>query len=365
MVLTSAPHLCLTSFIFHRGPSCPLGSCSGGPFFILSRSHRHNLFNSYPELSAWISDHLLTESRKGDLDMALKTRDEFISSLKDLKPNVFMLGEKIDCVWKHPRFQSTLNLIGASHDFAFDSEYKPLSVVHSPLVNEPVRRLNLHIQTSKEDGVIKAKLTREVTSRRICTSCISNCLSVGWAATYDTDQKHKTSYHERFRQYVEYLQKNDVDVCWGMMDPKGHRGLMPSEQKPLTDLRIVDRGPKGIVVKGAKVHTSYGPVTQEVCVFPCRSLSEKDSDFAVAFAVPVDTKGIISLARPAPGPLQSGDMESPISSAIGGVEAMTIFDDVFVPWERVFLCGEWDMCDRAPSYFSSIHRQSKCACLAG
>ena len=58
-------------------------------------------------------------------------------------------------------------------------------------------------------------------------------------------------------------------------------------------------------------------------------------------------------------------MESLISSALGGVEAMTVFDNVFVPWERVFLCGEWDMCGQFPSYFASIHRQSKCACLAG
>ena len=84
-----------------------------------------------------------------------------------------------------------------------------------------------------------------------------------------------------------------------------------------------------------------------------------------SFAIPVNTKGITFIARPAPGPLQPRDMEGPIGSAIGGVEAMTVFDDVFVPWERVFLCGEWDMCGQVPFYFSSIHRQSKCACLAG
>ena len=297
--------------------------------------------------------------------MALKTAAEYIESLKGVNPNVFMLGEKVNRVWDNPLFRSTLNLVGATHEFSFDSEYKHLSVAHSSLVNEPVRRLNSHIQTTKEDASIKAKLTREVTSRRICTFCQSNFLCVAWAATYDADQKYKTPYHERFIEYVKYLQKNDIDVCWGMMDPKGDRRFGPSKQSPPTDLRIVDRNKEGIVVKGAKVHTSFGPATQEICVVPCRALREEDQDFAVSFAVPVDTKGIAFIARPAPGPLEPREMESPISSALGGIEAMTVFDNVFVPWERVFLCGEWDMCGQFPSYFASIHRQSKCACLAG
>ena len=297
--------------------------------------------------------------------MALKTKAEYIESLKKLKPNIYMLGEKVDKVWDNPLFQSTLNLLGATHDFSFDPEYKALSVVHSPLINEPVRRLNSHIQTAKEDAVIKAKLTREVTQRRICTWCQSNLLCMLWAATYDTDQRYKTSYHERLVEYAKYVQKNDLDFGWAMMDPKGDRGLRSFQQRPPTDLRIVDRNEKGIVVKGAKVHTSYGPVTQELAVAPCRSMTKEDKDFAVSFAVPVDTKGITFIARPSPGPLQPRDMEGPIGSTIGGIEAMTVFDDVFVPWERVFLCGEWDMCDRIPFYFASIQRHSKCACLAG
>ena len=297
--------------------------------------------------------------------MVIKTREEYIESLKKLKPTVYILGEKVDRVWDNPLFQSSINHAAKTYDFSFDEENKHLSVVHSPLVNEPVRRLNLHIQTSMEDAIIKARLTREVTSQRICTWCTSNTLSIVWVATHDVDQKYNTSYHKRFVEYMKYLQKNDIMPAWGMMDPKGDRKLRSSEQEPFTDLRIVERNDKGIVVRGAKVHTSYGPVTEEILCVPCRALTEKDKDFAVSFAVPIDTKGIIFIARPAPGPKQPTDMEKPISSTIGGVEAMTVFDDVFVPWERVFLCGEWDMCDRVPTYFASIHRQSKCACLSG
>jgi len=105
---------------------------------------------------------------------------------------------------------------------------------------------------------------------------------------------------------------------------------------------------------------------RELVVVPCRQLKEADKDYAVCCSMPVDTKGVTFVARPAPNRSRTdAQMECPIGSAIGAVEAMTVFDDVFVPWERVFLCGEWDMTGRAPHYFASIQRHSKCACLSG
>jgi len=298
--------------------------------------------------------------------VAIKTKAEYVEDLKGVKPDIYMLGEKVDRVWDDPRFQSTLSIIGATHDFSFDEEFKHLSVVHSPVVDEPVRRLNMHIQTSREDAITKVRLTREVTQRRICTWCQSNELCVVWAATYDTDQKHGTSYHERFKEYVKYLMKNDYDIGWAMMDPKGDRSLMPSQQKTPTDLHVVKKNSQGIVIRGAKVHTSYGPCARELVVVPCRQLREADKDYAVCCSMPVDTKGVTFVTRPAPNRSRAdAQMECPIGSAIGAVEAMTVFDDVFVPWERVYLCGEWDMTGRAPHYFASIQRHSKCACLSG
>jgi len=298
--------------------------------------------------------------------MAIKTKAEYIEDLKAVRPDVYMLGEKVDRVWDDPRFQSTLNLIGATHDFSFDDEFKDRSVVHSPLVDEPVRRLNMHLQTSREDAVIKARLTREVTQRRICTWCQSNMVCMEWTATYDTDQQHGTEYHPRYQEFVKYLMRNDYDLAWAMMDPKGDRTVPPSKQKNLTGVKIIKKDAKGLVVRGCKVHTSYGPCIRELVVVPGRTLGRGDEDFAVSFAVPVDAPGLHLIARPAPGrSWPEADMECPIGSTLGAVEAMTVFEDVFVPWERVFLCGEVDMTGQVPHYFGRIQRQSKCACLAG
>ncbi len=297
--------------------------------------------------------------------MAITTKQEYVERLKSLSPNVYILGEKAERVWDHPMFQSSINQLGNTYDYAFDEKHKDLAVIQSPLIDEPIKRLNIHIQNCKEDSLTKVKLTRDVCAERLCTQCMSNTMSIVWIATYEAEQKYKEPYHQRFVEFIKYLQKTDKAPAWGMMDPKGDRRLPPSKQKPFTELRIVEKNEKGIVVTGAKVHTTLGPVCEEIVVVPCRSLSEDDKDFALSFAVPVDTKGITFIARPAPGSKTPMDMEKPIGSSIGAVEAMTIFEDVFVPWDRVFLCGEWDMCDRIPLYFASIHRQSKAACLAG
>lgn len=297
--------------------------------------------------------------------MALLTGKEYVESLKEFSPEIYIRGERVREVWGHPLLRQTINHIASFYDFAIAPEWRDRSAVLSPLVGEEVPRLQFHIQETLDDHIIKAKLTREWTARRICAGCMSNMLSVTWATIYDIDKTHGTDYFPRYKQFIRTIQRNGYLVALGMMDPKGDRSLPPSKQKQPTDLRITKRRPNGIIVSGAKVHTTYGPAAHQVLVVPCRALGEGDKDYAVSFAVPIDTKGLKMIARPSPGPTQDLYMESPLSSKYVGVEAMTIFDEVFVPEERVFMCGEWDKAVSHPMYFASVHRQSKCACSAG
>jgi len=297
--------------------------------------------------------------------MALLTGKEYVESLKEFSPEVYIRGERVQEVWSHPLLRQTVNHIAAGYDFARDPRYRPSAAVQSPLTGEEVPRIQLHIQESLEDVVIKAKLTRDITGRRICAGCMSNMLSVTWALIYDIDQAHGTKYFPRFREFVKTLQRKGQIIAWGMMDPKGDRSLPPSRQKRSVDLRIVEKKPDGIVVRGTKVHTTYGPAAHQVVVVPCRALDREDKDYAVSFAIPIDTRGLKMIARPSPGPVNLTEMESPLSSRFLGVEAMTIFEDVFVPEENIFMRHEWDQAFKLPLYFASLHRQSKCACSAG
>jgi len=297
--------------------------------------------------------------------MALLTGKDYIESLKSFSPEVYMRGEKVDQVWAHPLLRQTIQHIAAGYDFALDPEYRDRSSVRSPLVGEEVPRLQLHIQENLDDVLIKAQLTREVSGRRICAGCMSNMLSVTWALIHDLDAAHGTDYFPRYKEFIKTLQRNGQVIAWGMMDPKGDRSLPPAKQKQPTDLRVIKRRPDGIIVRGAKVHTTFGPAAHQLVVVPCRALGQEDKDYAVSFAIPIDTTGLKMIARPSPGPSHDVRMESPLSSKYMGVEAMTIFDDVFVPEERIFMCGEWDKALNLPFYFASLHRQSKCACSAG
>jgi 4-hydroxybutyryl-CoA dehydratase/vinylacetyl-CoA-Delta-isomerase len=297
--------------------------------------------------------------------MAVLTGEEYRESLKSFSPEVYMRGERVDRVYEHPLLRQTLNHMAAGCDLAADPANRGTFSVHSPLVDEDVSRIGHHIQTSQEDTIIKAKLTRQISGRRICAQCMSNMISVTWAMIYDIDQAHGTDYFPRYQEFIKYLQRTGYGIAWGMMDPKGDRSLPPSKQARPTDLRIVKRTSDGIVVKGAKLHTTYAASAHQVIAVPCRALGEEDKDFAVSFAVPIDTKGVKLIARPSPGPERSVSMESPLSSQFLGVECLTIFDDVFVPEERIFMCGEWDQTLKLPLYFSGLHRQSKCACSAG
>lgn len=296
----------------------------------------------------------------------IKTGMEYREDMKQINPNVYMLGKKVEKVSSDPRFQPTFNLVALNHDICFQDEFKDLAVVYEPLVNENVRRFAHRMQTSMEDSIAKVQLTREVTQRHICGWCLSNTINILWTTTWEIDQQYNTEYHTRFREFAKFLMKNDFDCFWAMMDPKGDRSKKRSQQKNPTGVRVVHKDGKGIVVRGAKVSTSYAACSPYIFVVPCTSLSEEEKDYAVAFAVPTDTPGLTFVVRKAPERDNPDcDMECPLGSAIGIVEGMTIFEDVFIPWEHVFMCGEWDMAARVPDFFANIQRQSKCACLAG
>jgi 4-hydroxybutyryl-CoA dehydratase/vinylacetyl-CoA-Delta-isomerase len=298
--------------------------------------------------------------------MTIFTGEQYRESLKELSPEIYVRGKRIDDVATHPLLRQTVNHIASGYDLMLEPEMRDRTVMSSSISGEEIPRLVMHIQQEKEDLVIKAELTREISGQRICTGCGSNMLSVTWAMIYDIDAAHGTDYLSRYKDFIINLHKTGCPpFAWCMMDPKGDRMLSPSQQSEPTDLRIVERKPGGIVVSGAKLHTTLGPGAHHVVVVPCKALSEADKDFAVSFALPIDTKGIKMIARPSPGPSRNVSMESPLSSRFLGVEALTIFDNVFVPEENIFMCGEWEQAVNLSLYFASLHRQSKCACSAG
>jgi 4-hydroxybutyryl-CoA dehydratase/vinylacetyl-CoA-Delta-isomerase len=131
--------------------------------------------------------------------------------------------------------------------------------------------------------------------------------------------------------------------------------LKPSDQEmPYYYLKVKERMPDGVVVKGCKVHTTSSPITNELFVLPTRAMSEADKEYCIAFGIPVNTPGVKIISRPEREDL--GAFDYPLSSRHTTLEAMTIFEDVFVPKERIFMDGEWEFAGALANCFATWHR---------
>jgi 4-hydroxybutyryl-CoA dehydratase/vinylacetyl-CoA-Delta-isomerase len=227
-----------------------------------------------------------------------------------------------------------------------------------------------HIHQSIDDLVKKSKMGRLLGRKTGC--CFQRC--VGMDAlnalsiiTYNIDRKYETPYNDRFKQYLAYVQENDL-VCDGAMtDPKGDRSLPPHGQPdPDHYLRVVEKKEDGIVVRGAKAHQTGAVNSHEVIVMPTIAMGEADKDYSVSFALPSDARGIIYIMGRQScdtRKLEGGAMDQG-NVLFGGHEALVVFDDVFVPWDRVFMCGEHEFAGSLVEMFAAYHRQSY-ACKVG
>lgn len=302
--------------------------------------------------------------------MALKTREEFIESLRRMKMQVYLFGEKIENPVDHPIIRPSLNSIAMTYELAQQPEYEDLMTATSNLTGEKVNRFT-HLHQSTEDLKKKVKMQRLLGQKT--AACFQRCVGMDafnstFSTTFEVDEKHGTSYHKNFVEFLKYVQKNDLVVDGAMTDVKGDRGLSPSQQAdPDLFLRVVERKPDGIVVRGCKAHQTGIVNSHEVLVMPTIAMKPEDKDYAVAFSIPVDSPGIILVYG-----RQSCDTRKLEGSALdvgnsefGGHEALTIFDDVFVPNDRIFLNGETEFAGMLVERFSGYHRQSYGGCKVG
>jgi 4-hydroxybutyryl-CoA dehydratase / vinylacetyl-CoA-Delta-isomerase len=299
----------------------------------------------------------------------MKTAEEYVESLRKLNLVVYMFGEKVDNVVDHPIIQPSMNAVAKTYELAGRPEFEDIMTVTSHRTGKKINRFT-HIHQSVDDLVKKTKMGRMLGAQTGC--CFQRCVGMDAMnalsmTTFDMDAKLGTEYNQRFLKFLEYVQAEDLTCDGAMTDPKGDRGLPPHQQKdPDLFLRIVEDREDGIVVRGAKAHQTGAVNSHEVIVMPTISMREADKDYAVSFAVPADTEGIsyimgrqsCDLRKMEGGNMDQGNL------FFGGHEALVIFDDVFVPRERIFMCREYEFAGQLVEQFASYHRQSY-ACKAG
>jgi 4-hydroxybutyryl-CoA dehydratase/vinylacetyl-CoA-Delta-isomerase len=302
--------------------------------------------------------------------MALKTAQQYIDSLRTLKSDVWLFGERIDNFVDHPVIRPSINAIALSYKVAHEPEYEDLATTTSTLTGEKINRFT-SLFMSTDDLVKKVKLQRLLGQRTGC--CFQRCVGMDainavFNTTFEIDEKHGTPYHARFKEWLKYIQQNDLCVQGAMTDVKGDRMLRPSEQPdPDMFVHIVERRKDGIVLRGAKAHQTGSVNSHEMLIMPTLTMRPGDEDYSVVCAVKSDSPGIHFIyGRQScdKRKLEEGDIDVG-NYQFGGQEALTVLDDVFVPWERVFMCGEVDFSGMVVERFASYHRQSYGGCKPG
>ena len=300
--------------------------------------------------------------------MAVKTVEEYYDSLRDLHPTAYILGEKIENPQEHPLVKHMVAGVAETYKLAHDPEGKQHLVARSDLIGEEVSRFT-KFYTSRDDLLAKVKMLKFLTQR--IGTCFMRCTgmdamnSVG-IETYNCDQKYGTNYHERLVNFVKNIQQSDSVVVSGVTDVKGDRSKRPSQQAdPDMYLHIVDKDNKGIVVRGAKVHQTGSLCAHWALIVPTRTMQEADKDYAVSFAVPIDAEGVVHVYGR--GTLEARALQD---CDLGNIKyskfaPMILFNDVFVPWERVFLAGEYEYAGPMVINFGNYHRHSHGGCKCG
>jgi len=289
----------------------------------------------------------------------LRTAKQYVESLNDGRI-IYLNGEKIPDITKHPAFRGSINARALSYELYNHPKFRDLLTIEEKgdrflfLWNQPktaedlIHRRNLYITCMRWGAAM--------------SGMGPDALAASGVTAARMDKALGTHYTEAVEDYRKHLRKADPAITGAITDVKGNRSLRPSAQEQHKDfyVRVVDKNKDGIVVRGAKIHISATPTANELIVSPCRAHREEDKDYAVVFATPVNAKGIKLLTSPphiegAGG--EGAEWDWPLGGRGGGVsECMIVFDDVFVPWNRVFMCGEWQYSRDQAWLFGVFHR---------
>jgi len=297
--------------------------------------------------------------------MALMTPQQYEESLKDLKPRVFMNGERVANVLENPNTRTVVESNKASYAWALDPKYRDIMSCHSPLIGDVVNRYT-HVSASTDDLVKKAE-AGAFTAEMLGT-CIYRC--VGYDAfhalastTWEMDQDVGTKYYPRFMDFLKKVQTEDLSVAGALTEPRGRRDQKTLEwPNPYLSLKLVDKNKDGIRVRGAKINISGAYASHEIMVLPQAAHQKGEEDYAIAFATPSDAEGITYVCQYSPASAERDNAEDihELGNPLYGQRetAMVVFDNVFVPWERVFHCGELPYSLKLVTRYAKTHRMT-------
>jgi len=264
--------------------------------------------------------------------MSIRRGEEYLESLRDGR-RVWLMGQRVEDVTTHPALAGCARSVAAVYDLQHDPAHHDLLTMPSPSTGQPVSRA---YQLSKSvDDLAHQRRMYECLVRRAggVAARLPQHLATVVLGLYDIRDllgQEDPAFAEHVTRYFEHCREHDLSIATVFSDPLHHRNHPVSKQEPL---RVVTRRSDGIVVRGAKGVGTQAPYANELfCMTPPRpDLSPEEG---VYFATPVNAEGIHVICRE---PLASPNAaDHPVSPSWDEMDSIVVFDDVFVPWERVF-----------------------------
>ena len=275
--------------------------------------------------------------------MPVRTGKQYIEALKRVKAEIYMNGKLVEDVTEEPIFQGPIQTVAELYDMQFDPRFKDILTYPSPTTGEPVSTAFL-VPNSREDLIKRRQAYKLRTDQNFGllgrSPDFTAGLVTGWYQGRENFARLGKQFGENAVSYYEYVRENDLFLTHVLVGPQVDRSKIASEQEdPFIQLGKVKETDEGIIVRGAKMLGTMAPITEEVAVVPFGGVAAGDHIYALAFSIPNNAPGLKYICRETVAPLPRSTWDHPLSSRFEEMDCIAIFDDVFVPWDRVIVPG--------------------------
>lgn len=284
--------------------------------------------------------------------MGARTGQQFLDKLNSMRPHITIDGEVVsENLTEHPAFKNVARTYAQLFDLQHDAKFKDQLTYPSPTTGDPVNVSFLIPRTIEDLERRRAgiKVWAEYSNGFLGRSGdYMNSSLTALASAKKWFEKADPVYGERIEAYYEMARENDLLATHTLIPPQVNRSVSGSEQLGgQLSARIIEERADGVVIHGARMLATVAPIADELLVFPSTVLrgTPEDAPYSYAFAIPNDTPGLRYLCRTS---LHNGGshFDEPLASRFEEMDAVVVFDNVFVPNERIFMLGHPDLCNQ-------------------
>lgn len=279
-----------------------------------------------------------------------RTGAQYLAGLKAHSRDVWVRGQRVQDVTCHPAFTGAAGHIAHLYDMQHDPAFSDVLTYTSPTSGRPVGTAFMMSQTI--DDLVKRRRAFQVWAESSFgllgrSPDFLNTTVMAFAESPGVFREMGPEFADNIRRYYEYVRENDLFLTHALITPQTDRSRGSKDQSdPFLHMGVVRETAEGLVMRGARMLATHGAIADEVIVYHLPGIRPGDEAYATAFAIPVDTPGVRMICRE---PFEEGGRSSfdhPLGTRFEESDALLIFDDVLVPWERVFLHGNVDLANR-------------------